>query len=256
MSSEQVRSTARGFCGHPHSRPKDRLLGRTRRSLCLGRYLPCVALLRPAQSRNRRCTAYVAQGHGGVCRRVAPTRRSPMRPTSPVSPCQTRRHRLRGIVWRCWRRPSLGPVRRGHRGRRPGRRRPRSGRGHRERRGLERVGGRDERRQGRDLQGDDPGRRWSHLRGPEGRRHAAHGGRVQGLHDGVHAPGLPGRGGRERHHQLPVPRQQVRHRDRRGRVGTGNEAAALEVGVGHGRRHLGLLSHPGSPAAAAVGARS
>ena len=54
----------------------------------------------------------------------------------------------------------------------------------------------------------------------------------------------------------PVPRQQVRHRDRRGRVGTGNEAAALEVGVGHGRRHLGLLSHPGSPAAAAVGARS
>ena len=68
-----------------------------------------------------------------------------------------------------------------------------------------------------------PGRRRGDPRRAEGRHHPADRGRVQGVHRGLHPPGLHrGRGPGD--HQLQLPPEQVLHR---GRLGAGRPGCAL-----------------------------
>ena len=67
-------------------------------------------------------------------------------------------------------------------------------------------------------------------------------GRLQGVLRHLHAPGVHGQRRVERRHHLPLPRLDVRHRDRRGHEGPGHVGAARQERLGGRGRHHRHLS--------------
>ena len=78
--------------------------------------------------------------------------------------------------------------------------------------------------------GRRPGRR-RHDHRPEGGRHPAREGRVQGVQRDLHAPGLPGGLGHRRRDRLPVPRQPLLDQGRRAGLRSGPDPAGRQEGV-------------------------